>query len=307
MDKTSLIEWIHNWRKVLVQDLCMMPGDEARIQEISRNVQRLLYKAIVSQMLTERNMPDTGLGLKSPDVGSDIPNSLLAQARRELSEMGLHKLPFEVLSDIYESYLAQKLTLSQTGELEYLPERSLRKGTGVYYTPPYVVRHIVDRTLGRYLWGTGNGQQENDTPGRTPEDIRHLRVFDPACGSGCFLAYAFDVLARFYISHDPCADLDWPWLILEKHLYGMDIDSDAVGITSTILTLKALERTGRAPAEIPKLNVKEGNFLVSTGPDFPDLKAGKFTMILGNPPYGAKLSTAERKAVKSGYETHRSH
>ncbi|MFC1714964.1 Eco57I restriction-modification methylase domain-containing protein [Candidatus Poribacteria bacterium] len=306
MDKASLIEWTHSWRKTLVQNTYMMPDDAVRIQKISRDAQRLLCEAIISQMLAERNMPDAGPGIKSPDVGSDIPNSMLTQARRELSEVGLDGLPFEVLSDIYESYLAQKLTLSQTGELEYLPERGLRKGKGIYYTPPYVVQHIVNQTLGRYLWGTESGRAEDNTPARTPEDIRHLRILDPACGSGCFLAYAFDVLAEFYTLHNPCADLDWPWLILEKHLYGVDIDSDAVDMTSTILMLKALGHTGRAPAETPELNIKQGNFLVSTSSASQNLETGRFTMILGNPPYGAKLSTTERKAIKSEYETYRS-
>lgn len=310
MDKASLIEWTNNWRKTLVRDVYMMPGDSVPIQEISRGIQRLLCRVIISQMLAERNildagcwMLDAGLSFKSPDFESSFSSSLLAQAQKELSEVGLRGLPFEILSDIYESYLAQKLTLSQRGELEYLPERGLRKGKGIYYTPPYVVRHIVDRTLGRYLWGTENGRPADDAPARTLEDIRHLRILDPACGSGCFLTYAFDVLAEFYVSHGPCADLDWPSLILEEHLYGVDIDSDAVGMTRAILILKALERTGRAPTEIPKLNVGQGNFLASTSPAFPAFRDGGFTMVLGNPPYGAKLSAAERKKIKLGYET----
>lgn len=287
-NKVALIEWTHRWRKILVEDMYDASGDLALIQNASLDAQRFLCKIIVSKMLAERNLPDTGLNLKT----FHVPNKLSKQAQNELLEMDLEGLPFEVLSDVYESYLAQKLTLNPRGELEYLPERSHRKDKGIYYTPPYIVRHIVDRTLGEYLQGKVT----------TPAGIRHLRILDPSCGSGCFLAYAFDVLAEFYTSHHPC-EPHWPSLILGKHLYGVDIDSDAVEMTNIILTLKALERTGRPLVDPPKLNIRQDNFLIPASPDHED---ERFSMILGNPPYGAKLAPAQRKEIKSSYGTHRS-
>ena len=307
MDKASLIEWTHSWRKRLVQDVCNTPGDKDRVEEISRDVQRRLCGGIISQMLADRNIISRLKSGLQPEVGFDSGTSsielgsLNEQIQQELAEMDLGEAPFEVLSDVYESYLARKLIPNSAGELEYSPESQHRKGKGIYYTPEYVVRHIVDRTLGKYLRGA--------------EDIRHLRILDPACGSGCFLAYAFDVLAEFYTSHDTHAGFRWLSFILENHLYGVDTDSDAVDITSAILTLKALECAGAAPTEIPKPNIKLGNFLVpNSHPGFSDWEAGMsdilddggFTMILGNPPYGARLTQAERKAIKSDYETYRS-
>jgi len=288
VDRIALIECTHNWRKILVQEMCDVSDDLALIQKVSRDAQQFLCKVTISKMLAERNLPDTGLNLKT----SDIPNKLSKQVKKELSEMSLEGLPFEVLSDVYESYLAQKLTPNSAGELEYLPERSHRKGKGIYYTPPYIVRHIVDRTLGEYLRGNH----------LTLADIHHLRILDFACGSGCFLAYAFDVLAEFYASHDPCEPC-WPSRILERHLYGVDIDRDAVEMANIILTLKALERTGHPLVDPPKLNIRQDNFLVPVSPNFED---EKFSMVLGNPPYGAKLTPAQRKEIKSSYETHRS-
>ncbi len=313
MNSALLIEWTHSCRKRLVQDIYTSPGSKARIEELSRDVQRRLCGVIVSQMLTDRGILDTGFDLGTPSIELGVSNGMLSQIQQELSEMDLSELPFEVLGDIYESYLAKKLVLNSADELEYLSENQHRKGKGIYYTPQYVVHHIVDRTLGRYLWGAG------DVPARTPEDIRRLRILDPACGSGCFLVYAFDVLTEFYASYDPNAISRWLPFILENHLYGVDTDSDAVDITSTILTLKALERASGASTEIPKPNIKRGNFLVSDTSTSPRLKspdweaemsgvleAGGFTMILGNPPYGAKLTQTERKTIKSHYETHRS-
>ncbi len=225
------------------------------------------------------------------DAGSaqNVSRGISLAVQKEIASMDLGEFPFEVLSDIYESYLA---------------ESGQRKGKGVYYTPPYIVRYIVDRTLGKYLWGTESGRSEGNTPAKTPEDVRDLRILDPACGSGSFLAYTFDVLAEFYVSHDSCARIDWLSVILENHLYGIDLDSDAVDITSAILTLKASEHVGRTLDKTPKLNISQGDFL--TGEMSEALDSERFTMILGNPPYGARLTKAEREQIKTHYETYRS-
>jgi len=310
LDRATLIKWVHNWRRVLTQEICAM--SEARIEDTASEVQCFLCDAVISQMLVSRNMLDTGCSMLDTGCGD--------QMREELSGMDLSEIPFEILSDIYESYLARKLVLNDsTGELEYSPEGGLRKGKGIYYTPPYVVRYIVDRTLGRHLWGTEDGRPAKNMTARTPGEIRDLKILDPACGSGSFLSYVFDVLAEFYAQHAPCAEAEWLPLILENHLYGIDMDSDAVDMTCMILNLKALERTGHAPDTPSNLNIRQGNFLISDPSASKDLEpfdwkseapdvmdAGGFSMILGNPPYGAKLTPTERKLIRKSYETHKS-
>ena len=294
-----------------------MPDSADQIAETARAVQRLLCNSIISQMLACRGLPDAGYSMLETENRKLTTENCIQQ---ELSGMDLSEIPFEALSDIYESYLARKLVLNDsTGELEYSPEGGLRKGKGIYYTPPYIVRHIVDRTLGRYLWGTDDGRPEKNAVAKTPVDIYHLKILDPACGSGSFLSYAFDILAEFYAFHDSHTEADWLSFILENHLYGIDVDSDAVDMTCAILKLKALERMGLAPAEPPNMNVRQGNFLISDPSAPPNLKPfdweteapdvmadGGFSMILGNPPYGAKLTSTERKLIKESYETRRS-
>lgn len=313
MDKASLIERIHSWRKLLSRHIYMMSGETTRIDEISRAAQRSICGAIISQMLASRDMADIpGLLEASYEISRQI--------QKEMAEIDFHEIPFEVLSDIHESYLTRKLVLNRsTGDFEYLPEGQHRKGKGIYYTPLHIVRYIVDRALGKYLWRTESGRPERNMKARTPEEARDLRILDPACGSGSFLAYVFDVLAEFYALHNSHNEVDLLLTILENHLYGIDLDCDAVDITSAILILKASERMNGALTRMPKLNIRQGNFLISD-PAAPQIlkpfnwqvempevpKSGGFTMVLGNPPYGAQLTKTERKFIKSSYRTHRS-
>lgn len=96
---------------------------------------------------------------------------------------------------------------------------------------------------------------------RPQKDPRDLRVLDPACGSGHFLLYAFDLLVRIYEEawNDPESpksestgqslqedfetldDLrrEAPKLIIEHNLHGIDIDPRAVQIAALALWLRA--------------------------------------------------------------------
>jgi hypothetical protein len=137
-----------------------------------------------------------------------------------------------------------------------------------FYTPDYVVRFLVDNTLGR-LWLEMRGghsvlrerctllavaPSDALTP-RPKKDPREIRLLDPAGGSGHFLLYAFTVFRWIYEEAWEDADLhpalarDYgdrerfaaavPALILEHNLHGIDIDRRAVQIASLALYLKA--------------------------------------------------------------------
>lgn len=136
-----------------------------------------------------------------------------------------------------------------------------------FYTPDYVVRFLVDNTLGR-LWYEMHPHTRLveacaylvRRPGervrqRERKDPRRIRVLDPACGSGHFLLYAFDVLAAIYeeaypdpqggeeLRRDFPTEDEFrravPGLIVEHNLYGIDIDQRAVQIAALALWLKA--------------------------------------------------------------------
>lgn len=140
-----------------------------------------------------------------------------------------------------------------------------------FFTPRYVVRFLVDNTLGR-TWAEMAGgttkllesceyfvELEDGRPARELKDPRDFRVLDPACGSGHFLLYAFDLLEAMYREaweHDlrgradrpslreaygSREDLDAaiPVLILEQNLFGVDIDPRAAQIAALALWLRA--------------------------------------------------------------------
>jgi len=92
-------------------------------------------------------------------------------------------------------------------------------------------------------------------PHRVKKDPRELKILDPACGSGHFLLYCFDLLLSIYeeayfdrdlgpgLKRDfpTLADLKKavPGLIMGRNLHGIDIDLRATQMTALALWLRA--------------------------------------------------------------------
>jgi hypothetical protein len=214
----------------------------------------------------------------------------------------------DILGQVYEQFLGKVITLTPRGHRVGIEEKpEVRKAGGVYYTPGYVVKYVVEETVGRVL------------KGKTPKEAEKIRVLDPASGSGSFLIGAYQYLLdwhlRWYVDNDPDAHCEGrdPALtrklapsfegerkaagkgeryeyristhkrreILLNSIYGVDIDSQAVEVTKLSLLLKVLEGESqeslsaqmrflhqRALPDLGK-NIKCGNSLI--GNDFDDL------------------------------------
>lgn len=143
-----------------------------------------------------------------------------------------------------------------------------------FFTPRYVVQFLTDNTLGR-IWYEMRGTKtvlaerceymvrrpvEVFAP-RAKKDPRDLRVLDPACGSGHFLLYAFDLLVAIYEegyndSESPKSEAtgkrlaeDYPsidalrkavpGLVLAHNLHGVDIDPRCAQIAQLALWMRA--------------------------------------------------------------------
>jgi hypothetical protein len=139
-----------------------------------------------------------------------------------------------------------------------------------FFTPRYVVQFLVDNTLGR-TWTemvpeTKLGsvcqylvELEDDRPPRALKDPRDFRILDPACGSGHFLLYSFDLLEKMYreaweqdlaassgrislrdeYPTSEALDRAIPVLVVEENLHGVDIDPRAAQIAALALWIRA--------------------------------------------------------------------
>ncbi len=81
-----------------------------------------------------------------------------------------------------------------------------------------------------------------------------ITIIDPACGSGHILVEAYDVLKAIYLERGYQLR-SIPRLILEKNLYGLDIDDRAAQLAGFALLMKARADDRRLFDELPKLNV----------------------------------------------------
>jgi hypothetical protein len=230
-------------------------------------------------------------------------------------------LPVEILGNIYEQFLGKVIKFTPTHHAKVEEKPEVKKAGGVYYTPSYIVEYIVKNTVGKQI------------EGKSPAQLNGFRVLDPACGSGSFLLGAYTLLLEYchdwYIAHEPvkhkeavAQQPDGSWQltlperkrILTEHIFGVDIDRQAVEVTKLSLLLKVLEGLKQlalfSERALPNLdsNIKCGNSLI--GPDYfagqmmPDndelkrvnpfdwqqgfpeaMQAGGFDCVIGNPPY----------------------
>ena len=132
-----------------------------------------------------------------------------------------------------------------------------RKTSGTYFTPPDLLRSTVAAALDAAL------------ANRAPDDVRHLRVLDPAVGSGAFLLEALGQLEQRRATLWP----DEPRAahrraVIRDNLFGVDIDPMAVRLAELRLWLALVADDTTAPAEVAPLpnldqNLRQGDSLLS--------------------------------------------
>ena len=174
-----------------------------------------------------------------------------------------------------------------------------RKQEGIFYTPEYITRYIVEQAVGGWLEDCRRELGFDALPQLTQTDmdsvklvksrykgnkkveqhrafweayrekLANITVLDPACGSGAFLNQAFRFLyeegervnaALVELSQGQRSTFDLHRQILSQNLYGVDINRESVEITKLSLWLL----TARKDAELTALdgNIKCGNSLI---------------------------------------------
>ena len=162
----------------------------------------------------------------------------------------------DILGWLYENFNAvEKEALKQSGEKTEYNKVSLQSQV---YTPQWVVKFLVDNTLGKaYMEMFPNSRIKEkyqianipDHQVRHPKDLRQMRLLDPACGSGNFLIYAFSLFYDLYVDQMEnygrvFSRRDIPKMIVENNLYGVDLDERAAQISQIALFIKARELGG---------------------------------------------------------------
>lgn len=204
-----------------------------------------------------------------------------------------------------------------------------------FFTPRYVVQFLTDNTLGR-IWYEMSGtntvladrceymvrKPDEEFAPRAKKDPRDIRVLDPACGSGHFLLYAFDLLLAMYEeAHDsgsPKSEAtghtlaeDYPsiealrgavpGLVLAHNLHGVDIDPRCAQIAQLALWMraqKAYRDFGLGRAE--RKQIRRSNIVVAEPLVADDQIAKEFVAKLGNVELGRVFTSLVESLTLAG-------
>ena len=287
-------------------------------------------------------------GLFKPDEVLDnlkISDEILAEHTRSLSAYDFESdVDVNILGHIFENSLSEIEEVTQQITNGEAPKTSKRKQDGVFYTPQYITKYIVENTVGRLCTEKKKElniiEEEYDSEQRRQlktkqrlldqlkeyrEWLLQLTILDPACGSGAFLNAALQHLIK---EHKHIDELEKKVLgyslefqdvehhILENNLYGVDINEESVGIAQLALWL----RTAKKHRKLNSLNqnIKCGNSLISDPAiagdkafdwqkEFPQVfEKGGFDVVIGNPPYVQlqSLGAMSDAYAQCGYETY---
>ena len=233
--------------------------------------------------------------LDSPKV--KIDDKILEKDSLKLSAYDFSsEVDVNILGHIFEHSLNEIEEMEQSLSASFSPDNisktSKRKKDGVFYTPKYITKYIVENTVGtlcnekkeklqinnllidgKYRKKDGKINEKAKKLFKTLNDYKNwlltLKILDPACGSGAFLNQTLDFLI---VEHKQIDDLiaeltgenfrlfDTDKAILENNIYGVDINEESVEIAKLSLWLRTAQR-GRELSDLSG-NIKCGNSLI---------------------------------------------
>lgn len=252
-----------------------------------------------------------------------------------------------ILGHIFEHSLndIENVRAQLAGE-EVDKSKTKRKKDGVFYTPKYITKYIVENTVGNLCdekkaeLGIDEEEFAKDRKGRRKETLKkldaqlktyrewllQLTICDPACGSGAFLNQALEFLIaeHQYIDELESQLLGYAMVfpdvenhILERNIYGVDINEESVEIARLSLWLRTAKK-GRKLTSLSS-NLKVGNSLIDDPKvggelafnwqvQFPKVfDKGGFDVVIGNPPYvsskGENFDDEDKAFLTKQYKT----
>jgi type I restriction-modification system DNA methylase subunit len=270
-----------------------------------------------------------------------IDDALLYQGCTQLSHYDFDsEIDVNILGHIFEHSLSEIEEVQAELEGKSVEKsKNKRKKEGIFYTPRYITKYIVENTLGELCKQKKEELKiikQEFTPTKRKANkkqllakldayrdwLLQLTICDPACGSGAFLNQALDFLIAEHRTIDELkanlfgdalvlTDLDND--ILEHNLFGVDINEDAVEIARLSLWLRTAKK-GRKLCNLSN-NIKCGNSIINDSSiagkkafnwkkEFEEVfEKDGFDVVIGNPPYGAKFNENEKEFFKKSFKT----
>jgi len=268
-------------------------------------------------------------GLFKPDSVLNsliIDDKLLYKHTKALSDYDFEsQVDVNILGHIFENSLNEIESINAEIEgVEFDKQTTKRKKDGVFYTPKYITKYIVDNTVGKLCTEKKaelNIEEEEyfkSRKGRPTKTLQALQqklesyrnwmltltILDPACGSGAFLNQALDFLIK---EHQYIDELQTKLLgggfvfpnientVLENNIFGVDLNEESVEIAKLSLWLRTAQP--RRKLNVLTNNIKCGNSLIDDPKvagnksfnwqnEFPEVfEKGGFDIVIGNPPY----------------------
>ena len=195
-------------------------------------------------------------------------DSLIRQLVEGIDEHAWDEI--EIIGWLYQFYISEKKdqVIGKVVQPEDIPAATQ------LFTPNWIVKYMVQNSLGAQWLATypasllkeqmdyyiEPAEQTDEVKAQlkaiTPRTLNpeQLTLIDPACGSGHILVEAYDLLKAIYLERG-YRRRDVPKLILEKNLFGLDIDERAAQLTGFSLMMKGRADDRRLFERGVKLNV----------------------------------------------------
>jgi type II restriction/modification system DNA methylase subunit YeeA len=248
----------------LVEDLKL---DGSKDAELYRLLLIAQCNALNGSMpfLFEKIDDETELLLPDNLLHSD---SLIRQLVNDIDEADWQEI--EIIGWLYQFYISEKKdqVIGKVVKSEDIPAATQ------LFTPNWIVKYMVQNSLGHQWMATypssplKDGMEFYIEPAEqthevqtqlaeiTPKELNpeELTLLDPACGSGHILVEAYDLFRKIYLERGYRLK-DIPRLILEKNLYGLDIDDRAAQMAGFAVLMKARADDRRILSNPVRLNV----------------------------------------------------
>jgi type I restriction-modification system DNA methylase subunit len=283
-----------------------------------------LYFNAINEGNERLNIPKYNGGLFSKDELLDsliIDDSFLDMKAQSLSDYDFEsEISVNILGHIFEQSLTDLEEIqSNINNVDFDKTKSKRKKDGVFYTPEYITKYIVENTLGKMCNDkreelnllnitapvnlkklTKAEQQTKDNLEIYKDWLFNLKILDPACGSGAFLNQALEYLIKEHkqlqydlaLMGDLFSSYTVEESVLEHNLYGVDINEDAVEIAKLSLWLRTAQK-GRCLTNLNDKIVCANSLL-----EMP-FSENSFDVVIGNPPYVRQEAIKEQKEALS--------